>query len=115
MARVVRPGGKLVCIVPSATGRFYTWGKSRLERAGQWRYGRETPQTSLVVPMTAAGLVGGREWRLGVRWQVRFLTGWRRKFARLLVAPFAETSALGAALWGAYLLVSDWRKPEKAK
>lgn len=112
LARVLRPGGLLVCIVPSAKGRFYRWGKRRLEAAGRWEYGVEIPQTSLHEPMTRAGLVDGAESLAGVRWQVRFLDGWRRLLARVLVAPFSEQSHVGAALFGGYLLVSAWRKPK---
>jgi SAM-dependent methyltransferase len=114
LARVLKPGGRLVCIVPSASARFYRWGKRRLEASGRWEYGVEIPQRSLQEPMRACGLTQGSEFLTGVRWQIRFLDGWRRLYARLLVAPFGESSAIGASLFGGYLLVSTWRKPTGA-
>lgn len=110
LARVLRPGGRLVVIVPSARGRFYVAGKAQLEAAGKWDYGQEFPQETLAPYMHRAGLPEGHEWLAGVRWQTRFLMGWRRRMAAALTLPFSEGSSLGAALFGAYLLVSSWRK-----
>ncbi len=114
LSRVLRPGGRLIVVVPSARGRFYIAGKARLEAAGQWDYGREYPQESLAGYMQSAGLSEGHERLTGVRWQTRFLQGWRRRVASALTLPFGEHSSLGAALFGAYLLVSSWRKPAGA-
>lgn len=111
MARVLRPGGKLVVIVPSDCGRFYVKGKQQQEASGEWPYGVEYPQPSLASIGEAAGLRSLTEEFLGVRWQTRFLRGWRRRLAGLLVRPFAENSRLGAALWGAYLMMTVWEKP----
>ncbi len=110
MARVVRPGGRLIVLVPSKRGRYYVAGKRRLERAGKWEYGVEHPQGSLA-PLMPPGLCALHEYEVGVRWQTRFLEGWRRKVAAALTKPFSETSRLGAALFGGYLLVSSWSKP----
>lgn len=109
MARVLRPGGRLVVIVPSKRGRYYVAGKRRLERDGKWEYGVEYPQGSLA-PRVPPGLDPVHEYEVGVRWQTRFLEGWRRKLAAALTRPFSETSRLGAALFGGYLLVSSWVK-----
>ncbi|MCC6572367.1 MAG: methyltransferase domain-containing protein [Planctomycetes bacterium] len=109
MARVLRPGGRLVVIVPSKRGRYYVRGKRRMERAGKWEYGVEHPQGSLA-PLIGDGLALAREYEVGVRWQTRFLDGWRRTLAAALTRPFSETSRVGAALFGGYLLVSSWTK-----
>ncbi len=111
MVRVLRPGGRLVVIVPSARGRFYLQGKRRLEASGRWEYGNEYPVATLKPYMTRLGLTGGSEKLAGVRWQARFLDGWRRALAATLLRPFGENSRVGAALFGAYLLVSAWTKP----
>jgi SAM-dependent methyltransferase len=110
MARVLKPGGRLCVIVPSARGRFYLAGKRRLEAEGQWEYGNEYPQGSLAEYARAGGLTRQEERLIGVRWQARFLQGWRRRAASLLLAPFGEQSRLGASLFGGYLLISTWRK-----
>ena len=110
MARVLRPGGRLVVVVPSARGRFYVAGKRQLEARGEWEYGTEHPQDSLAAAATRLGLTDGCERLVRVRWQARFLRGWRAAFARVLTRPFAEDSAIGAALFGGYLLVSAWTK-----
>lgn len=112
MARVLKPGGKLLVMVPSARGRFYVAGKKSLEREGRWEYGIEYPQPSLAAFGAALGLESlGESWT-GVRHQANFLSGWRRKVARLVTRPFSEDSRLGVALFGAYLQVSLWRKPD---
>jgi SAM-dependent methyltransferase len=111
MARVLKPGGRLMCIVPNARGRFYVWGKRRQETAGTWPYGPEYPQWSLAPLLNNQGLQLEGETPVGVRIQTHFLDGWRKLLARVLVAPFSQFSRTGAALWGAYLLVSCWRKP----
>ncbi len=109
MARVVRRGGRMVVVVPSKRGRYYVAGKRRLERAGKWEYGVEYPQGSLA-PLMPDGMRLTREYEVGVRWQTRFLLGWRRVLARALTRPFSETSRIGAAIFGGYLLVSSWDK-----
>jgi SAM-dependent methyltransferase len=110
MARVLKPGGTLLCIVPSARGRFYVRGKRRLELQGRWEYGTEHPQLSLARMAADAELELEREYLVGVRWQARFLDGWRGQLARAVTAPFGEHSRIGSALFGGYLLVSSWRK-----
>lgn len=112
MARVLKPGGKLLVLVPSERGRFYVAGKRRLESAGRWEYGKEIPQGSLARYAQPLGLSCLEERLIGVRWQARFLDGWRRKAAQLLLAPFSEQSRLGATLFGGYLLLSAWRKAQ---
>lgn len=113
MARVLKPGGRLLVMVPSARGRFYVAGKKMLERAGRWEYGIEYPQPSLLPVGAALGLESlGESWT-GVRHQVNFLRGWRWRLARLVTRPFSEDSMLGVALFGAYLQVSLWRKPDR--
>lgn len=109
MRRVTRPGGKVVIAVPSASGRFYVWGKRLMERAGTWEYGVEHPQASLRA-LSPANLECVSERCVGVRWQTRFLGGWRRRLAGALVAPFSETSGLGARLFGGYLQLSTFRR-----
>lgn len=115
MGRLLRPGGKLIVVVPSARGKLYLAGKRRLEQAGRWDYGIEYPQASLAEFMRAAGLGNGSEYLAGVRWQARFLEGWRGCLARLAVRPFAENSRIGCSLFGAYLLVSAWQKQGDAR
>jgi len=110
MTRVLKPGGRLLCIVPSAKGRFYVPGKRALERQGKWEYGTEYPQTSLAELVPRGELIAVHERLIGVRWQTRFLRGWRARLARLLTSPFGESSPLGSVLFGGYLLVSSWRK-----
>lgn len=111
MVRVLKAGGKLVVLVPSERGRFYVAGKRRQEAAGTWEYGAEYPQGSLEPYLGPWNLTCQEERLIGVRWQTRFLDGWRRRAARLMTAPFSENSRLGAALFGGYLLLSVWRKP----
>ena len=111
MARVLRPGGTLVCLVPSSRGRFYVRGKRMQEKAGTWEFGAEYPQRSLRPYLADSGLTLLREYQTGVSYQRGFLRGWRWRVAKLLLSPFNEDSRLGAALFGGYLLVSCWRKP----
>jgi SAM-dependent methyltransferase len=110
LARVTKPGGRLIVIVPSSQGRFYVSGKAHLEATGRWEYGDEYPQDSLMKFGAACSLQPLRERLIGVRWQIRFLDGWRRRLASLLVAPFSENSRIGAQIFGGYLLVSSWIK-----
>lgn len=111
MARVLKPGGKLLCLVPSARGRFYVRGKRRMEREGTWEYGAEYPQRSLRQYLADSGLAFEREYEIGVKYQVAFTRGLERLFARLVLKPFHDRSRTGAALFGGYLLTSVWRKP----
>ncbi len=112
MSRVLKPGGRLLVLVPSERGRFYVAGKRRMEAAGRWEYGKEYPQGSLARYAQPLGLKPVEERVIGVRWQARFLHGWRRRAASLLLAPFSEQSRLGASLFGGYLLLSSWIKPQ---
>ena len=110
MYRVLKPGGRLVVIVPSAHGRFYVAGKKRQEARGEWEYGVENPIETLKHHVAHLPLKGVSERLTGVRWQTRFLDGWRRVLANFVVAPFSEQSRMGSALFGGYLLVSTWQK-----
>jgi len=111
MARVVRPGGRVVCLVPSARARLYRWGKRQQERSGEWPYGPEYPQRSLAPFMEKLGMAKVAEFQAGVRHQSLFLRGWRRRILQRLVRPFDEFSRLGVLLFGGYMLVSAWEKP----
>jgi SAM-dependent methyltransferase len=114
MARVLKPGGKLICLVPSARGWFYTQGKRRLEQLGQWQFGVEYPQRSLRGYLAGSGLKCLREYQIGARHQIWFVRGRRRRLAKLLMLPFrSERNRIATALFGGYLLTSVWRKPDQ--
>lgn len=111
MARVLKRGGRLVCLVPSSRAFFYVRGKRRQEREGTWEFGAEYPQRSLREYLGDSDLEFEREYQVGVQYQRGFMRGLGWRVAKVLLSPFGERSRIGAAIFGGYLLVSCWRKP----
>ncbi|MEC0371481.1 class I SAM-dependent methyltransferase [Paenibacillus chibensis] len=56
LARITKPGGSIIVLVPYSCCLPYRIGKAYAEQAGSWPYGVEMPVTSLKDPFTAAGL-----------------------------------------------------------
>jgi len=72
MARVCRPGGSVITIVPNARAVIYRAAKARAERTGQWRYGYEEPLSSLRKEYEQAGLRWVWESCLALRQELSF-------------------------------------------
>ncbi|MFZ5828404.1 MAG: methyltransferase domain-containing protein [Bacillota bacterium] len=62
MARLLRPGGKLIMLTPYARCLPYRLSKWVMELVGRWRYGKEDPVWSLAPAFAEAGLTVASEY-----------------------------------------------------
>lgn len=109
MGQAVKPGGRMIILVPSAKGLLYRWGKRRLERKGRWAYGVEYPQATLA-PFTPPGFRLLAEDQIGVCGQAELgAPAWARK-AVVAVTGGNEFHPFWKRLLGGYLLVSVFVK-----
>ena len=72
MSRVARR--RVIVMVPNASSLAYRVGKWYMERTGTWQWGGEKPVLSLRRPFARAGLVRIREYSVGARHALGFLT-----------------------------------------
>lgn len=108
-ARVSR--NLVIMLAPNADCLAYRMGKSQLESAGQWRYGRETPIRTLRDQFASAGLCVEAEYSVGGRHAVNFIPQGHplREPLGAWLAQMPEQELRG---WNqGYLLITRGRKP----
>ncbi len=123
LARIVRPGGRIISFVPYSRCLPYRAAKWLLERIGRWPYGREDPLDSLRDNCRAAGLEV--EWErttafsaLGIQ-NLQYLPGlralgwWSNGIACRLhdIGLLRLWDRVASQLFGGYLLLCVARKP----
>lgn len=111
MGRAVKPGGRMIILVPSARGRLYRYGKARLEAKGRWTFGVEYPIETLV-PYSIPGFKVVAEDQVGVWSQSDPGLGcpsWLHKLVGVVTRK-NETSPFWKKILGGYLLVSVFEK-----
>lgn len=73
MARITKPGGKVVILTPSADCLPYRVGKSYAEEYGTWPYGKEELTTTLENVMRESGIIFKEEYNVGFLNSLDFL------------------------------------------
>jgi SAM-dependent methyltransferase len=74
MARVCRPGGRVITFAPYAGAHVYRFGKWFAEKRGTWVFGREEPLMTMEREFRAAGLTVEEERTIGFWGQIHFLS-----------------------------------------
>lgn len=72
MARVCKPGGRVVTFIPNARAVIYCAAKRRAERTGEWIWGYEQPINSMREDFREAGLRLTKETRIAFQQELRF-------------------------------------------
>jgi SAM-dependent methyltransferase len=113
MGRVVRPGGRVIAVVPFARCLIYRIGKWWSERSGDWPYGREEPLDTLGPDLAAAGLRLEREYSFGFEHSFYFIDfiADAGPFKDVVARWYAALDADERARLDGYLLMSVSRRP----
>jgi len=111
-ARVLKTGGRIVALAPSARGVIYRVGKRWMEREGCWQWGKEKPLWSYR-RITPRGVKMLKEYQLDIFSQVAFMPPRYRKKLDSLLRFFARDeldSPFLAKITGGYLLAGVFEK-----
>lgn len=74
LLKLWRPVGKnMVSMIPNANSVPYRIGKSLQEKSGDWQYGQELPQSSMITEFIEAGYQDVREYTIGLDDALSFL------------------------------------------
>ncbi|MFC4100287.1 class I SAM-dependent methyltransferase [Paenibacillus xanthanilyticus] len=115
MARVTRPGGRVVAFVPNARCLPYRMGKAYAEQTGAWGYGLEIPLESLREEFEEAGLAGIEESTLAFETGLDFLDFLpERETLKAAMREWAQgLSEAERAAFPGYLIVASGRVQER--
>jgi len=106
---------RVIIMVPNAASVAYRVGKWHMERTHAWPWGGEEPSHSLRGPFRAAGATNIREYSIGARHALGFLTmrGGDRLTRLLTRALNLEDSARPSRFRQGYLLVTIGEHPSR--
>ncbi|TYP76345.1 class I SAM-dependent methyltransferase [Paenibacillus methanolicus] len=115
MARVTRPGGRVVAFVPNARCLPYRLGKAYAEQTGAWAYGVEIPLASLREEFEAAGLEEIEESELAFETGLDFLDFLpERETLKTVIRQWAQGLEVEErALFPGYLIVASGKVKER--